>query len=88
MITSSSKEPEGLWLVDQPKLAVIVGSQGDNLKLAHKLVEAAKNINFDPTLIDLVALNLPLYSSAEEARDFPKKACRKLHYITTPSYNI
>ena len=49
------------------KICVITASIGKNLELAQLIVSHLKKHNAEVTLIDLVSLNLPLYSSAAES---------------------
>ncbi len=43
-------------------LLVIAASNGENLKLAQRFVEAGKELAINPELLDLTTVNLPLYN--------------------------
>jgi len=51
------------------KIGILVASSGNNMKLALKLQELAIEQGSKVELIDLVDLNLPLYSTKEEEKN-------------------
>ncbi len=51
------------------KIGILVSSSNNNQKLALKLEELAKSKNIEVKLINLVDLNLPLYSTIEEEKN-------------------
>ena len=55
------------------KITILTASQGKNAELGQKIKEIAEK-KFNCELIDLVELNLPLYSEAEEEKGVPKNA--------------
>ncbi|MGB0454470.1 MAG: NADPH-dependent FMN reductase [Bacteriovoracaceae bacterium] len=56
------------------KLVVLVASMGKNVELGNKVIEVAKSKNFETSLVNLVELGLPLYSTLEEENGIPEKA--------------
>lgn len=50
------------------KIGILVASAENNRKLGDKLQEIAKAQNVEATVINLVDLNLPLYSTVEEEK--------------------
>lgn len=50
------------------KICIIVASIGKNLDLAHEIAEVLKEKNIETTLLNLIELNLPLYSSLAETK--------------------
>ena len=50
------------------KIGILVASAENNRKLGDKLQEIAKSQNVEATVINLVDLNLPLYSTVEEEK--------------------
>ena len=48
-------------------LLIISASDGENLKLAKRFVEIGKQLKFDPHLLDLTNLDLPLFSPKKHA---------------------
>lgn len=78
------------------KIAILVASSVKNLELGLKLQELAVKENCDVTLINLVDLKLPLYSTNEEEENgIPKAASTlakqilafKAFIIVAPEYN-
>ena len=55
------------------KITILTASQGKNAELGQKIKEVAEK-NFKCELVDLVELNLPLYSEDKEEKGIPKKA--------------
>ncbi|OUR95797.1 hypothetical protein A9Q84_14950 [Halobacteriovorax marinus] len=55
-------------------VSIIVASQGQNLELANKLKIKIEEAGKQAELIDLVDLELPLYSGKEEAKGIPEVA--------------
>ena len=51
------------------KIGILVASAGNNRKLGDKLEEIAKGEGVETTVINLVDLDLPLYSTVEEERN-------------------
>ena len=83
-------------MTSQNKLLVLTASNGENLKLANRFVEIAKNLNINPQLIDLTTIELPLYNPrTHKELGIPKntKVLRdKMHSIShwiicAPEYN-
>ncbi len=56
------------------KLGIIIGSPGNNKDLAEKINEVALKVGFETELIDLVDLDLPLYSTTKEKEGIPAQA--------------
>jgi len=50
------------------KIGILVASAGNNRKLGSRLQELATSLNVETQIINLVDLNLPLYSTVEEER--------------------
>lgn len=78
------------------KIGILVASSNNNLKLGQKLSELAKELNVQTELINLVDLELPLYSTVEEEKNgLPKNAellaqkilSLKAFIIVAPEYN-
>lgn len=78
------------------KIAILVASSDNNQKLGLKLQELALRENCEVELINLVDLNLPLYSTVEEAQNgVPKVAvdltakvlALKAFIVVAPEYN-
>ena len=78
------------------KIGILVASANNNRKLGEKLQEIAANENVDTTVINLVDLNLPLYSTVEEERngipDTAKDLAQEIlalnaFIIVAPEYN-
>ena len=55
-------------------LIILVGSTCKNLELAQTLKETASSIDFSAEVINLVELNLPLYSAEAEGNGAPEAA--------------
>ena len=53
------------------KIVVLAASNNNNMKLAESFVSEIKAQKADATLVDLTALNLPLYSNASEKEGVP-----------------
>ncbi|MDC0932319.1 NAD(P)H-dependent oxidoreductase [Arcobacteraceae bacterium] len=77
-------------------IGILVSSAGNNRKLGSKLEELASELNVETTVINLVDLNLPLYSTVEEenngipevAKDLAEKILSlKAFIIVAPEYN-
>ena len=78
------------------QLAILFASQGNNQLLAHKIKKVATDTGFEATLIDLVALDLPLFSQAFlDQSGIPKatypagKELQSAHglVVVSPEYN-
>ena len=78
------------------ELLVITASNGENLKLANRFIESAKQEKINPTLLDLTTLNLPLYNPRTHAEkgipteieELYKKIVDIPHWIIcAPEYN-
>jgi len=78
------------------KIGILVASAGNNRKLGDKLQEIAKAEGVETEVINLVDLNLPLYSTVEEERNgLPATAkdlaeeilALKAFIIVAPEYN-
>jgi len=79
-----------------PKIGILVASAGNNRKLGDKLQELAEDKGIETTVINLVDLTLPLYSTVEEERngipDTAKDLAEKIlslsaFIIVAPEYN-
>jgi len=78
------------------KIGILVASATNNRKLGDKLQELATSLNIETTVINLVDLDLPLYSTVEEERNgIPDTAkdlaeqilSLKAFIIVAPEYN-
>ncbi len=78
------------------KIGILLSSSGNNKKLALRLVEIAKEQNCEVTLINLVDLRLPLYSTVEEAENGIPEIAKELantilslkaFIVVAPEYN-
>jgi len=78
------------------KIGILVASAGNNRKLGDKLQELASEQNVETEVINLVDLDLPLYSTVEEERSgIPDTAkdlaeqilALKAFIIVAPEYN-
>ncbi len=49
-------------------LLIITASNGENLKLAKRFVSLGKELNVNPSLIDLTTLDLPLFSPQKHSQ--------------------
>jgi NAD(P)H-dependent FMN reductase len=58
----------------KPNILIVTSSDGNNLKLANLLLEISKDFEANFEIVNLLELDLPLYSSKEEARETPKDA--------------
>lgn len=56
------------------KLVILISSKGKNAQLAEEIREGAIQLGFEVDMVNLVDLNLPLYSTEEEANGVPSKA--------------
>jgi len=56
------------------QIAIVSATSGNNLKLAGKLEEVAKNKGATTVLINLEDLNLPVYTPPAEEEGIPEKA--------------
>lgn len=77
------------------KLVVLVASKGKNAELGDVVKKTADAKGFSAEIINLVDLNLPLYSSVEEEKGIPEKALELTNKLTeakamvviSPEYN-
>lgn len=78
------------------KIGILVASANNNRKLGDKLQELATSLNVETEVINLVDLDLPLYSTVEEERNgIPDTAkdlaeeilALKAFIIVAPEYN-
>ena len=78
------------------KIGILVASSDNNLKLGLKLEELAKEVNVETELINLVDLDLPLYSTVKEEKigipDIAKDLASKIlslnaFIVVAPEYN-
>lgn len=78
------------------KIGILVASSNNNLKLGNKLSEIADELNVETELINLVDLNLPLYSTVEEEKNGLPDAAKELadkilslkaFIVVAPEYN-
>ena len=78
------------------KIGILVASSNNNLKLGLKLEELAKEVNVETELINLVDLDLPLYSTVKEEKigipDIAKDLASKIlslnaFIVVAPEYN-
>ena len=78
------------------KIGILVASSNNNLKLAQKFEELANELNIQTQLINLVDLNLPLYSTVEEEKNGLPQAAKELaekilalnaFIVVAPEYN-
>jgi NAD(P)H-dependent FMN reductase len=77
------------------KLVVLVASKGKNAELGDVVKKTADAKGFNTEIINLVDLNLPLYSSVEEEKGIPEKALELTNKLTeakamvviSPEYN-
>jgi len=78
------------------KIGILVASANNNKKLAEKLQEIAISENIETEIINLVDLNLPLYSTVEEEKngipEIAKELATKIlglnaFIIVAPEYN-
>jgi len=78
------------------KIGIMVASSNYNLKLALRLQELAKEEGCEALLINLVELNLPLYSTLEEEKNGIPNAAKELaqlilslnaFIVVAPEYN-
>jgi chromate reductase, NAD(P)H dehydrogenase (quinone) len=74
---------------------ILAGSNHKNLELAHEFYHVFQEKNLNPTVVDLVSLDLPLYTPITEAQAAPKaihQLCMqcmqaKQFVFITPEYN-
>lgn len=78
------------------KIGILVASSNNNLKLGQKLAEIASQLDVQTELINLVDLNLPLYSTVEEEKNGLPEAAKELaekilalkaFIVVAPEYN-
>ena len=78
------------------KIGILVASAGNNRKLGSRLQELATSLNVETQIINLVDLDLPLYSTVEEERsgipDTAKDLAEQIlalnaFIIVAPEYN-
>lgn len=78
------------------KIGILVASSNNNLKLGQKLAEIASQVDVETELINLVDLNLPLYSTVEEEKNGLPEAAKELaqkilglkaFIVVAPEYN-
>lgn len=67
----------------KPSILIVTASDGNNLKLANTLLEISKEYEASFEVVNLLDLDLPLYSSKAEADGTPKDAT----FITTKFMN-
>jgi chromate reductase len=56
------------------KMTILVASSGKNVELGNKVKDYASENGFEVSMINLVELELPLYSTEEEQNGIPQKA--------------
>lgn len=56
------------------KLVILSASSGKNLELAKSIEEMAQSMGFTSEVMDLIELDLPLYSIKEESKGIPCQA--------------
>lgn len=74
---------------------ILVASSNSNLKLANTLADKAQEIGLNVDFVDLVALDLPLYSTIKEKDGVPEEAIKLKNRIfnadsiitVAPEYN-
>ena len=74
---------------------ILVASLNENVKLAKVLEVQLKELNAESTMINLVELNLPMYSSREEEKGIPPVVnelvktmeSSKAYIVIAPEYN-
>src|SRR5690554_1145147 len=74
---------------------IFAGSNGKNLELAQMFEKQLQKHKVSSQLVDLVSLDLPLYTPAEEARGIPAKILDEIgvydsakgFVFVTPEYN-
>lgn len=69
------------------KLTILVSSKGKNVELGEAINKAGKDNGFDTAVINLVDLELPLYSSVAEENGIPEKA-KTLTRVITDSNSV
>ncbi|NVJ54301.1 MAG: NAD(P)H-dependent oxidoreductase [Campylobacteraceae bacterium] len=78
------------------KIGILVASANNNLKLGQRLQELAKEVGVESEVINLVDLNLPLYSTVEEEKNGLPEAAKELagkiltlrtFIVVAPEYN-
>lgn len=77
------------------KIAILVASDNNNLKLANKIQDAFIKKNTSVELIDLTQVTLPVYSSKTEKESTPEDALKLVEKLNTaqiivcvaPEYN-
>ena len=78
------------------KIGILVASSNNNLKLGLKLQELAKEEGVETELINLVDLDLPLYSTVEEEKNGLPEVAKELaskilslnaFIVVAPEYN-
>lgn len=78
------------------KIGILVASANNNLKLGQRLAQLAEELGVETELINLVDLDLPLYSTVEEERNgLPASAQElankvltlKAFIVVAPEYN-
>ena len=77
-------------------IGILVASSNNNLKLAQKLQELANTQGLETEIIDLVALDLPLYTTMQEEKSGIPEAVKELaskiigfkaFIVVAPEYN-
>lgn len=77
------------------KCVIVAASTGKNLELANSLLKLVKELGGDGEVLNIVELNLPLFTSEEEEKGIPNSAkisAKKLkdadfHIYIAPEYN-
>jgi len=78
------------------KIGILVASSNNNLKLGEKLSQLADELNVEAEVINLVDLNLPLYSTVEEEKNGIPETVKlladkilslKAFIVVAPEYN-
>ncbi|TLP38569.1 NADPH-dependent FMN reductase [Arcobacter arenosus] len=78
------------------KIGILVASSNNNLKLGEKLSQLADELNVESEVINLVDLNLPLYSTVEEEKNGIPETVKlladkilslKAFIVVAPEYN-
>lgn len=79
-----------------PHFLIIIASVNENMKLAHTIQTELDSLNKSSEILDLIALNLPMYSSITENTDgipdtieaiVSKMKTAKAYIIVAPEYN-
>lgn len=82
--------------MESPNFLIIVASVNENMKLAHTIQTELDSLNKSSEILDLITLNLPMYSSITEQTDgipdaieaiVSKMKAAKAYIIVAPEYN-